>query len=206
MSIKSESTARNEERKNEAEHPAFQVIDRRHFVDLGEKAAAGPIEEKHRYPSFVEELMAKLTETERRFEERKLQMQEEISRVRTRLELDMERRLAREKQAIILQFLDVLDNLDRALAAPAGTGNSESLRQGIEMIAGLFRGKLKAQGVEAIPVLGLPYDPNVGQAVGTTAVEDPARDGVVVDEVQPGYRWGDVLLRPAQVRVGRREG
>ena len=71
------------------------------------------------------------------------------------------------------------------------------------MTASLFRSRLKALGVEAIPVLDQPFDPNQSQAVGTVEMSDLSRDGVVVEEVLRGYRLGDQLLRPARVRVGR---
>ena len=56
-----------------------------------------------------------------------------------------------------------------------------------------------------IPALNQPFDPNIEQAVGTVKVENPDLDGVVVEEVQPGYCMNGQLLRPAQVRVGHFE-
>jgi molecular chaperone GrpE len=50
-----------------------------------------------------------------------------------------------------------------------------------------------------------PFDPNLEQAVGTIKVTDAGRDGIVIEEVQTGYRMHGQLLRPAQVRVGRFE-
>ncbi|PYV43144.1 MAG: nucleotide exchange factor GrpE, partial [Acidobacteria bacterium] len=45
--------------------------------------------------------------------------------------------------------------------------------------------------------------PNLGEAVGIVEVADQAKDGLVVEEVQRGYRIGEQLVRPAQVRVGK---
>lgn len=189
---------------NHAEETPFQVIDKRHFLDLEHLEPPTAEEVKPRYPSFVEELLARVQATEKRFEERKAQMQEEIGRVRTRLENDFQRKLEQERQKILLPLIEVLDNLERALAARGSS--AEALSEGIEMIAGLFRSKLQAQGVEAISALSQPFDPNLEQAVGVVPVTDPAQDGVVVEEVQRGYRMGDQLARPAMVRVGRYQG
>ncbi len=198
-----DTPARANEKKDQ-ESAAFQVIDKRHFLDLDKVESGIAVEEKPRYPTFVEELMGKLELTEKRFEERKAQMQEEIARTKARLEADSQRRIELERQKILLPFLEVLDNLERALITSKGNGGGdEGLRKGIEMIADLLRSKLRAQGVEAIPVLNQAFDPNLGQAVGIVIVTDASKDGVVVDEVQRGYSLGGQLLRPAQVRVGQ---
>jgi molecular chaperone GrpE len=184
------------------ESQGFQVIDKRQFLDLEKIDKEAPVEEKPRYPSFVEELMGRMAEMERKFEERKKQIDEEISRTRTRLEADFERRLALEKQKIVLPFLEVLDNLQRAIDAAAEAGTAESLLAGVEMTAALFRSTLQSMGVEPIPALNQVYDPNWGQAVGTVQVADASLDGIVVEEIQSGYRMDGQLLRPARVRVG----
>lgn len=184
-----------------AEQESFRVVDKRHFIDLPEKPVDGPAEEKPRYPTFVEELVDRLAQTERRFEERKAQIDEEIRRTRERLETDYNRRLLLEKQNILLPFLEILDNLERALTA-AGPDGDPQLVRGIRLTVDLFLAKLQALSVEPIRALGEPFDPNLAQAVGSVAVDDPAMDGLVVEEVLRGYRMGEMLLRPAQVRVG----
>ena len=183
----------------------FNVIDKRQFVNLDTVDRETLAEEKPRYPSYVEELMARMAETERKFQEKKQQIDAEISRTKSRLESDFERKLSLEKQKILLPFLDVMDNLQRALDAASQTGTVEHLLEGVQMTANLFRSKLQAMGVEAIPALNQPFDPNLEQAVGTVKVTDAGSDGVVVEEVQSGYCMNGQLLRPAQVRVGRME-
>jgi molecular chaperone GrpE len=183
----------------------FQVIDKRPFVNLDKIDKASLAEEKPRYPTYVEELMARMAETERKFQEKKKQIDDEISRTKSRLESDFDRNLELEKQKIILPFLEVMDNLQRALNAAAQSGTFEHLLEGVRMTANLFRSKLQALGVEAIPALNQPFDPNLAQAVGTIKVADANGDGVVIEEMQSGYRMNGQLLRPAQVRVGRFE-
>jgi molecular chaperone GrpE len=180
----------------------FQVIDRRPFANLDQLPLQAPVEEKPRYPTYVEELLTRVSETQRRFEEMKAQMQQEVDRTRARLNADFERRVALEKRDMLLPLLEVLDNLERALAAAESAGNPDTLREGIEMTAGLFRSKLRSLGVEAIEVLDRPFDPHEGQATGTVRVTSPELDGIVVEELARGYRIGDQILRPAVVRVG----
>ncbi len=182
------------------EHPHFQVIDRRTFANIDEMQLNDIPEPAPRYPTFVEELMARVTETERKFEEKKKEMREETAKVRGRLQADFERELQLEKRKLVLPYLEVLDNLERALAN--ATERDSRLREGIEATARLFRSALQSQGVESIPLLGEAYDPNVSEAIGLIEVSDPAQDGIVLEEVLCGYRMGEQLLRPARVRVG----
>jgi len=197
-----------EERKNtqnpDLEEPEFQVVDKRHFLEL-DGQDTDHAEERSRYPSFVEELMARMSEMEKKFEEKKKQIHEEIERTKARLEGDFNRQFDLEKQKIVLPFLEVLDNLERAMDAASQSSSAEDLRKGVKMTADLFRSKLQAIGVEAIESLDLPFDPNLAQAIGTVAVPDTDRDGIVVEEYQTGYTMQGQLLRPAQVRVGRCE-
>jgi molecular chaperone GrpE len=179
----------------------FQVIDKRQFLNL-EDVDKSTVEEKPRYPSYVEELITRTKETERRFEEKKKQIDEEITRTKARLESDHQKRLDLEKQKIVLPFLEVLDNLQRAIIA-GPTGTLEHLLEGVEMTAKLFLSKLQLMGVEPIAALDQPFDPNLEQAIGIVKVNDAGCDGIVVEEVQPGYSLNGQLLRPAQVRVGR---
>jgi molecular chaperone GrpE len=187
--------------ESESEPLDFQVIDKRQFlkIDNIDKTA---VEEKPRYPSYVEELIGKMAEMERKFAEKKEQIDEEIARTKARLETDFQRRLDLEKQKIILPFLEVLDNLQRAIAA-GSNGTADRLLEGVQMTASLFLSKLQSVGVEPIAALDQPFDPNLEQAVGMVKVADASKDGIVVEEVQTGYALNGQLLRPTQVRVGK---
>jgi molecular chaperone GrpE len=194
---------REKEQNEESDSLEFQVVDKRQFLNVDSINTTTAPEEKPRYPSYVEELMARMTETERKFKEKKQQIDEEIARTRIRLESDFERKLGLEKQQIVLPFLEILDNLQRAVDASTQAGTVEHLLEGVQMTANLFRSKLQSIGVEPITALGQPFDPNLAQAVGAIHVEEASRDGIVIEEVQTGYSMQGQLLRPAQVRVGR---
>ena len=172
-------------------------------MNLDALPADRPAEVKPRYPTYVEELQARVAETERRFEEKKAEMHQEIARTRARLEAELEKRVELEKHRIALPMLEVLDNLQRALAASQNSANCDSLVEGIRMTTGLFHKKLQSLGVEPIECLNRPFNPDEQQAIALISVVSPELDGLVVDEVLPGYRMGDQVLRPAQVRVGR---
>ncbi|MBZ5495328.1 MAG: nucleotide exchange factor GrpE [Acidobacteriia bacterium] len=182
----------------------LRVVDKRHFTQADlETPVSGPVEDKPRYPTYVEELMARVAETERRFSERVKLVDQEIARSKARLEAEYERKLALSKQSLLLPFLDVLDNLERALRAASIAGIKDELLEGVKMTAELFCSRLREHGIEPIEVLNQPFDPNLSQAVGVVPVYEQDKDGLVVEEVLRGYRMEKILVRPAQVRVGQ---
>ena len=183
--------------------PQYRVVDRRHFTAADtETPATGYVEEKPRYPTYVEELLAKVADTERRFKEKVAQIDQETARTRARLVAEYERKLVLDKLDLLQPFLDVLDNLERALQAVSAGGDKADLLEGVKMTAALFQARLKARAIDPIEVMNRPFDPNLSQAIGVVPVTDQARDGIVVEELLRGYRMGESLLRPAQVRVG----
>jgi molecular chaperone GrpE len=106
---------------------------------------------------------------------------------------DSQRRLLR-------QLLEVIDNLERALAIPA---EASGLRQGVEMTLRQLIGVLAQAGVERIAVeSGQPFDPSHHEAVAVRT-GDVSQD-TVVDVEQPGYLHDGVVLRPARVVAMRR--
>ena len=67
---------------------------------------------------------------------------------------------------------------------------------------GLFESRMREHGLVAVPSEGQEFNPEFHEAVEIVAVP-PEQDNHVVAEFQPGYRYGEKLLRPARVRVGR---
>ena len=57
-------------------------------------------------------------------------------------------------------------------------------------------------GVEPVDSVGADFDPEIHEAVDMVAV-DAENDGKIIAEYARGYRFGDKLLRPARVQVGR---
>jgi molecular chaperone GrpE len=113
----------------------------------------------------------------------------------------------RERKTLLLQFLNVLDNLERALSYHTASGKEadvSALLSGIRLTESQFRDLLANAGVSEVPSLGEAFDPAKHEAVATVVATD-VPEGQVVEELQKGYRFGDELLRPARVRVATRE-
>lgn len=131
---------------DDKEEARFQVADKRFWVQDEELVERAEIPER-KYPSYVEELRKRTELAEQKLKEKIKQLEEDNEAFRERLRREMERRLDREKQGMLRGFLEVLDNLERALSAaedPAG------LKAGVKLNLELFLTQLKANGVEAI--------------------------------------------------------
>lgn len=105
------------------------------------------------------------------------------------------------RKSVLLRFLPVVDNLERALQFNA-TGD-EKLRGGIEQTLKGFESVLQSEGVRAIDVKGKPFDPRFAEAIGTLPAADGTADDTVVEVAEKGYTMGDELLRPAKVLVAK---
>jgi molecular chaperone GrpE len=126
---------------------------------------------------------------------------------RERVTRDVERQFERRHEKLLLKFIDILDNLDRALEAAEQTYAGNPLIEGLILVRTQLLQTLQQEGLERIPVLGLPYDPAFSEAVSTQAVEDPEHDHVVVREMLRGYRLHGRVARASRVVVGQhREG
>ena len=174
------------------------VVDKRHHA-CAEEQGAGLLE-RSPYPTFVEELKARADAAERRAREAVRRADAEIDAVRERLQRDVERRVIQGKAALLSAVLEMVDNLDRA--AGVASTHSPVLGEGIDLIRQQALAILRDQGVEPIETVGLEYDPNVAEAVEVQAV-DRGSDNMVIEEVQRGYRLGEMILRPAKVKVGK---
>ncbi len=96
------------------------------------------------------------------------------------------------------KLLPVIDNFERAVEM--SEEKESSLYKGVEMILKQFLEIIASLGVEEIPALGEPFDPNVHSAV--MHVEDEKCDeNVVVEVFQKGYRLGGRVIRPSMVKV-----
>ena len=105
---------------------------------------------------------------------------------------------AEGQRAVCKAMLTVLDNLERALAAPAAEG--DSLRTGVEMTHKQMMAALEKLGVTVIDRLGEKFDPNLEDAVMQGSPEE-GEPGTVCAVFQKGYLMGEHLLRAAMVKV-----
>ena len=131
------------------------------------------------------------------------QVKTENEGFRERVTRDVERQFDRRHEKLLLKFIDILDNFDRALEAAEQTYAGNPLVEGLILVRTQLLQTLQHEGLERIPVLGLPFDPAVSEAVGTQAVEDQEHEHVVMREMLRGYRLHGRVARASRVVVGQ---
>ena len=118
-----------------------------------------------------------------------------------RTELEKEEINQFAKATLILDLLPALDDLERAFAAIPPRLTKLSWVDGIRLIGRKLETILEAQGLSEIKAVGEPFDPHLHEAVR----QDKGKEGIVVEEVQKGYKFHDRVIRPSKVVVGNGE-
>jgi len=99
-------------------------------------------------------------------------------------------------------LLPVIDNFSLALK---NAGNAEEFKRGIELIHKQLQDLLARLNVQRVPAKGEPFDPRVHEAIEVVESNE-VPDHHVLEELAPGYRIKERLLRPAMVRVAKKAG
>ncbi len=103
---------------------------------------------------------------------------------------------------IIKHFLDVLDDLERALKNRPQEGEGAVWANGIELIYRKLLTILENEGVKQMASEGQFFDPNLHEAISSEE-SDQHESGQIIEVLKHGYLLGDRILRPAAVRVAK---
>jgi molecular chaperone GrpE (heat shock protein) len=120
-----------------------------------------------------------------------------------RLERNSRREIDEARGKLVQELLPVLDNLDRTIGAAQRGHGDPAMLEGVRLVRQQLEGVLRGYGVERIDARDQRFDPGVHDAIGVTPVADPRLHGMVIEQLDPGYRFGERLLRPARVTVGK---
>lgn len=104
---------------------------------------------------------------------------------------------------LVLDLIPVLDNIDRTIAAATANGDAPAVVEGVQLVRNQLEHALLRYGVERVEAKHRPFDPAIHDALSVVSVHHPSGHNVVIEQIEPGYRFGDRLLRPAKVVVGR---
>ena len=133
-----------------------------------------------------------------RMEDRFKRAVADLDNYRKRAARELDRIVTERIDAVAMQWLDLVDTIDRALTqSPEGP-----LREGLHALREQAESILERQGIQRIGATGVPFDPARHEAVEVRET-DEAPDRTVVAVLRSGYARGDRVLRPAQVVVAR---
>jgi len=182
---------------------------------MEEKVPSQKEEKKSTEPKLQGEKTVSLKESEylklqeeaeksKEYQERILRLQADFENTRKRLEKDKQDFIKFANEGIIVELLNILDDLERALElAQAKHQDLAAFLKGVEMILAHFYEMLKVYGVRPIEAQGKLFDPHYHEAL--MQIEDKnLPEHTVVEELQKGYLLNDRIIRTAKVKVSKR--
>lgn len=135
------------------------------------------------------------------WKDRHLRLAAEYDNFRKRMTKERAETWTRAQAELVNRLADALDDLARFAHIDPAEIDSKTLHEGVDLVERKVWKELENAGVTRIDKAGVPFDPNVHEAVTTQPAAKPEQDHTVGQVVQPGYRMRDTLLRPARVIV-----
>lgn len=127
----------------------------------------------------------------------------DVSNVRRQHDAQLAGLRSMTKTSVVQELLPVIDNFERALKhVPADLAGNDFVK-GVQGVVKQFESTLQQMGVERIKTVGEVFDPRLHEAVSME--EGDGTVEVVFEELQPGYRLGDSVIRHAMVKVKMQE-
>jgi molecular chaperone GrpE len=168
-------------------------------VDEPEQEKPGREEPGREDPGREEARDRELADELARMEDRYRRALADLDNLRKRTAREIEGRVQESREALLRDWLEALDSVERALVMTPEGPVQDGLRAVLEQMEAI----LARHHVERIGRPGEPFDPERHEAVAVRESEDVS-DRTVLDVVRSGFSMGDRVLRPAQVIVSRR--
>ena len=102
---------------------------------------------------------------------------------------------------LVQRLVDALDDLARFAHIEPSAETAKTIHEGLDLVERKIWKELEAAGVRRVDQVGVPFDPNLHEAVTTAPASAPEEDHTVGAVLQAGYQLGGALIRPARVTV-----
>jgi len=177
-------------RNDEQPQPAEQLE-----PDAPEPAPSGALVEP------AEEAVARLEAQLAELKDRHLRLAAEYDNFRKRTLKERSELWAKAQADLVQRLVDALDDLARFAHVDPEKTDARTMHDGVDMVERKVWKQLEGSGVTRVDQAGVPFDPQVHEAVTTAPADDPAKDQTVGAVLQAGYHLGGQLIRPARVVV-----
>jgi molecular chaperone GrpE len=137
------------------------------------------------------------------YKDRWLRSEADLQNYRRRARREIEEARRTGEEAVLLDLIRWLDDLERALEAARAAGAAKTWTEGIGLVMQKGRDALARHGVQLVDPIGEPFDPQFHEAILETDQAGDVAPGSVAQVVLKGYRRGDRAVRPARVVVAR---
>lgn len=204
-----------EDRERDEEEPRVRITDRRRFANLRDDdgapaeqagAAAGRVTEgettEQEGAGVAGDLRAAQGEA-RQYLDHLRRLQAEFDNYRKRVVKEQTELAELGAMPVARRLLEVLDDFELALMSAEDQPDFERFLKGIELVYAKLVDALKSEGLERMRAEGAPFDPELHEALMQTG--EGEGDPVVADVLRPGYTLKGRVLRPAGVRVERKD-
>lgn len=182
-----------------------QVEELKQQVDLSEQKEEPTSNVEDVLKAEVEKLKQELEKHKshaEQYREMHLRALADLENYRRRARKDKEDALKYAAVPLLEGLLPVLDNFERALDAADQTKDANVLQEGVEMVYRQFLNVLSQAGLTLIEAEGKPFNPHEHNAVMQVET-DGVEPGIVVEEIQAGYKYKDRVIRPSMVKVSK---
>lgn len=133
--------------------------------------------------------------------EQNLRLQADFTNFRKRKDKEMAETISYANEGLVKSLLPIMDDFQRTLAAIEKTDNLTAIKDGINMVAKNMSHILSKIGLEPIQAIGEPFDTNLHEAI-TTIPAAEEQQGMVIDEVEKGYKLKEKVVRFSKVVIG----
>ena len=107
----------------------------------------------------------------------------------------------RAQAELVARLVDALDDLSRFAHVDPAQTDAKTIHDGVDLVERKIWKELEAAGVTRLDQVGVPFDPNLHEAVTTSPADVAEKDHTVGAVLQPGYQMRGALIRPARVVV-----
>lgn len=104
---------------------------------------------------------------------------------------------------IIVEFLPILDDFERAIKSNENSEDLSSVKEGMLLIFDKMNKSFEKKGVRKINAKGETFNPDLHEAITEIPINDESQKGIVIDEVECGYTLNDKIIRYSKVIVGK---
>ncbi len=172
-------------------------------AELSDAAGAGPalVEPAPEAVLRLEETVTRLSAELAEAKDKHLRLAAEFDNFRKRMVRERAEARGKAQAEVVASLVDALDDLARFAHVDPAQTDAKTIHDGVDLVERKFWKALDPLGVKRVDEVGVPFDPNLHEAVTTAPAEDPAQDHTVGAVLQAGYRLGTLLLRPARVVV-----
>jgi molecular chaperone GrpE len=150
---------------------------------------------------------------EKEYYDQLLRLKADFENYRKRVEKEKPELIKWGKAELLAKLLPLYDlllqahlHIAKVQESPEGLSPAQAgeLMKGLEMIFKEFSRTFEGEGIRPMETAGKPYDPMAAEIMGMVETGED-QDGLVVDELQKGFYYGEKVLRPARVRIGRKK-